>query len=242
MRRTAATQRRIGGRGQPDLGRPLPGKVERRGTGRREHQGDDAGELFDDHPKTHLVPAFGHLRLDRLAPSDVDRLLIDKRAQGLSDSTVRLIYTVLRRALDYAVRDGLVRRNVAATIDRPRVAHREAAVLSPEQAQVLLEAARGERLYALYAVAMAAGLRRGEALALRWSDVDLEDGTLRVVRTLVADGGGRSDLHRAEVGTVPSHDPVAARTRRRATGAPHPTACGTARDRCGRTTASCSPA
>lgn len=140
--------------------------------------------------RTHLVPTLGHLRLDRLAPSDVDHLLAAKRAQGLSDSTVRLIYTVLRRALDYAVRDGLVRRNVAAAIDRPTVAHREAAVLSPAQAQALLEAARGQRLYALYAVAMAAGLRRGEALALRWSDVDLDAGTLRVSRTLSRTAAG----------------------------------------------------
>ena len=57
--------------------------------------------------RTHLVPTLGHLRLDRLAPSDVDQLLAGRREQGLSDSTVRLIYTVLRRALDYAVRDGL---------------------------------------------------------------------------------------------------------------------------------------
>ena len=140
--------------------------------------------------RTHLVPALGHLRLDRLAPSDIDRLLVSKRAQGLSDSTVRLIYTVLRRALDYAVRDGLVRRNVTHAIDRPRVTHREAAVLSPAQAQILLEAARGQRLYALYAVAMAAGLRRGEALALRWADVDLDAGTLRVGRTLSRTAAG----------------------------------------------------
>jgi len=140
--------------------------------------------------RTHLVPTLGHLRLDRLAPSDVDQLLAGRREQGLSDSTVRLIYTVLRRALDYAVRDGLVRRNVATAIDRPTVAHREAAVLSPAKAQALLETARGQRLYALFAVAMAAGLRRGEALALRWSDVDLDAGTLRVSRTLSRTAAG----------------------------------------------------
>lgn len=140
--------------------------------------------------RTHLVPTLGHLRLDRLAPSDVERLLASKRQQGLSDSTIRLIYTVLRRALDYAVRDGLVRRNIAAAVDRPTVGHREALVLTPEQAQALLVAARGHRLYALYAVAMAVGLRRGEALALSWSDVDLDAGTLRVSRTLSRTSAG----------------------------------------------------
>jgi integrase len=99
--------------------------------------------------RTHLVPTLGHIRLDRLAASDVENLLVAKRQQGLSESTVRLIYTVLRRALDYAVRDGLVRRNAAALVDRPTVAYREAAYLSPVQAQSLLETARGHRLYAL---------------------------------------------------------------------------------------------
>lgn len=140
--------------------------------------------------RAHLIPTLGHLRLDRLAPSHVEQLLVAKREAGLSGSTVRLVYTVLRRALDHAVRDGLVRRNVAAAITRPTVAHRDAAVLSPAQAQALLEAARGDRLYALYAVAMAAGLRRGEALALRWSDVDLDVGTLRVVRTVTRTSAG----------------------------------------------------
>lgn len=139
--------------------------------------------------RTHLAPTIGRLRLDKLAPSDVDALIVAKRAQ-LSDSTVRLIYTVLRRALDAAVRDGLVRRNVAAAVQRPRVVRRDAAVLSPVQAQAFLDAARQDRLFALYAVAMAVGLRRGEALALRWSDVDLDAGNVRVSRTLsrVRDG------------------------------------------------------
>lgn len=134
--------------------------------------------------RTHLVPGLGRLRLDQLAPSHVERLVAAKREAGLSDSTVRLVYTVLRRALDHAVRDGLVRRNAAAAVPRPTVAHREAAVLTPDQAQTLLETVRTERLFALYAVAMAAGLRRGEALALRWTDVDFDAGTLRVTRTL----------------------------------------------------------
>jgi len=88
------------------------------------------------------------------------------------------------------VRDGLVRRNAAALVDRPIVAYREAAYLSPAQAQALLEATREHRLYALYAVAIAAGLRRGEALALHWSDVNLEAGTIRVSWTLSRTSAG----------------------------------------------------
>ncbi|WP_432571177.1 site-specific integrase [Kineococcus sp. SYSU DK005] len=134
--------------------------------------------------RRHLEPTLGHIALGKLTPADVEALVLAKRREGLSDATIRLIYTTLRRALDAAVRDGLVRRNVASAVSRPRVGHREAKVLTPLQAQQLLDAARGDRLFAFFAVAMGCGLRRGEGLALRWADVDLDEGLLRVGRTL----------------------------------------------------------
>jgi len=134
--------------------------------------------------RVHVVPALGHHRLDALTPADVQRWINAKRASGLSDRTVQLAHAVLRRALGQAVKWGEARRNVAALVDRPRVAHKEAEHLTPAQAQAFLDAARGDRLEAFYSVAIACGLRRGEALALRWSDVDLDGGTLRVSRTL----------------------------------------------------------
>lgn len=86
--------------------------------------------------RVHLAPApFGALTLDRLRPSDIEALLIVKREAGLSDSTVRLIYTVCRAMLDIAVRDGLVRRNVAATVKRPSIKRSEARYLTPAVAR-----------------------------------------------------------------------------------------------------------
>jgi integrase len=134
--------------------------------------------------RVHVVPALGHYRLDALSAADVQRWINAKRAAGLSDRTVQLAHAVLRRALGQAVKWGECRRNVAALVDRPRVGHREASHLTPAQAQAFLDAARGDRLEAFYSVAIACGLRRGEALALRWSDVDLDAGTVRVARTL----------------------------------------------------------
>ncbi len=113
-----------------------------------------------------LAPMLGHLALDRLRPSDVEALIVAKRDAGLSASTVRTIYTVLRAALDVAVRDRLIRRNVAAAISRPAAQRKDAAYLQAEQAQRLLEVIRGDRLEALYRLLLATGLRRGEALAL----------------------------------------------------------------------------
>jgi site-specific recombinase XerC len=70
------------------------------------------------------------ITLDKLRPSDIEALLTAKRAAGLSDSTVRLIYTVCRAVLDTAVRDQLVRRNVAAVVKRPTIKRSEAKYLS----------------------------------------------------------------------------------------------------------------
>jgi len=134
--------------------------------------------------RKHLIPTLGHHQLDALTAADVQRMVNAKRASGLSPRTVQLIHAVLRRALGQAVKWGEARRNVAGLIDSPRVPRREAECLTPEHAQRLLEASRNDRLFALYAVALACGLRRGEALALQWTDVDLDAGHLRVARTL----------------------------------------------------------
>jgi integrase len=111
-------------------------------------------------------------------------LIVRKREAGLSASTIRTVYTVLRAALDVAVRDGLVRRNVAEAVRRPTAERTDAVYLSAEQAQQLLEVLRGDRLEALYRLMLATGLRRGEALALHWQDVDLDGGAVRVRWTL----------------------------------------------------------
>ncbi len=141
-------------------------------------------DLYATMVRAHLTPTLGHLPLGRLRPSDVEALIVSKRDAGLSASTVRTIYTVLRAALEVAVRDGLVRTNVAAAVRRPVAERTDAVYLTAAQAQVLLTTMAGDRLEGLYRVMLATGLRRGEALALHWGDVDLEVGVVRVRRTL----------------------------------------------------------
>lgn len=157
----------------------------------------------------HIVPALGRKRLDRLSPEDVRSFLRQKaltpgtRGQPPSARTVQYIHAVRRRALEQARREELIARNVASLVQAPRVRHEEVVPLSPDEARALLEAARHDRLYALYAVAVAVGLRRGEALGLRWVDVDLDEGTLRVTGTLNRVGG-----------RLTRSDPKTARSRR----------------------------
>lgn len=147
-------------------------------------------DLYATMARAHLTPSLGHLPLARLRPSDVEAMIVAKRDAGLSASTIRTIYTVLRAALEVAVRDGLVRTNVAAAVKRPATERTDAVYLTAEQAQHLLTAVAGDRLEGLYRLMLATGLRRGEALALDWSDLDLEVGVVRIRRTLARTSKG----------------------------------------------------
>ena len=104
----------------------------------------------------------------------------NRLAAGLSGKSVAYIHQVLRTALTLAVRWDLVSRNVARLVDRRRIERKSTSPLTPDEAREFLTAIRGHRLEALFSVALALGLRQGEAFGLRWQDVDLATGTLRV--------------------------------------------------------------
>jgi integrase len=91
---------------------------------------------------------------------------------------------VLHRALEQAVRFHLIPFNPAARVDPPKVRHEEITPLDAHQARALLNGAKSDPFEALYVVSLTCGLRMGEALGLKWSDVDLDAGMLRVARQL----------------------------------------------------------
>jgi integrase len=141
--------------------------------------------LYRNLGRKHLCPApFGATRLDMLRKTHIDGLIVKLRKQGLSDSTVRQVYTVLRAALDDAVLDGLIARNPAALVKRPGVERKEARHLDAATVAAVLQAAEGLRYRPVLVLIAATGLRRGEALALHWQRVNLDEGTLKVAATL----------------------------------------------------------
>jgi integrase len=137
----------------------------------------------------HLKPALGRVKLKKLAPAHVQAFYRDRLDSGLSASTVHKMHAILHKALARAVAWQMVPRNVTETVESPRPASKEMRPLSPWEARAFLDAARGERFEALYVLAVTTGMRQGELLALRWQDVDLEDATISVRRTLTRDGG-----------------------------------------------------
>lgn len=138
----------------------------------------------------HLAPAIGHLRLVDLNPLHVERML-SRLAPTMSPKSLRNVHAVLRRALNQAVRAGIVGRNVASReyVDTPRVPDREPDAFSADAVRRLLDAVRGDRLEALYVTAVGTGLRSGELLGLAWEDIDLERGQLTVRQELVRRDG-----------------------------------------------------
>jgi integrase len=134
--------------------------------------------------RIHLVPGLGRHQLSKLTAQHVQSFLNERHASGLSARTVQYLRGVLRAALAYAVRWDLVPRNVAALATPPTVRQKEMTTLTPDEARRFLEAARGHRLEALFSVALAVGLRLGEALGLEWADIDFEAGTLAVSKQL----------------------------------------------------------
>jgi integrase len=137
----------------------------------------------------HIIPALSRIKLRDLNPVHVRAFYREKLDSGLSPATVRKMHSILRKALKQAVLDGLIPRNVCEAVKPPKVERKEITPLDRQQAMILLEVASGDRLEALYVLAVHTGLREGELLGLKWADVDLERGTLRLRHALVREGG-----------------------------------------------------
>lgn len=134
---------------------------------------------------TWINPHLGKRRLDRLKPDHVRALYAEMKAAGKSDATRRHVHAVLRRALVVAERDGRIASNPAAKVEPPPVGKGSHGKLTLAEAKQVLSHLDDEGVSASrWACALLAGLRQGEALGLRWEDVDLENGILRIERAV----------------------------------------------------------
>jgi integrase len=124
------------------------------------------------------------VRLDTLRPSHIQQSYTDLSTSGLSAYSVRQVHQLLHAALQDAVFLGLIPFNLADAVSQPRTPYKEMNTLTAEQVGQLFRWSREDWLHPLWVVLATTGLRLGEALGLRWDDVNLERGTLTVRRAL----------------------------------------------------------
>jgi integrase len=141
----------------------------------------------------YIVPLLGHRRLDRLTPEHLTqawRTLMTEGCPGkdsakpLSSTSAHQAHVITSRMLKVAMSRGYVTKNVATLAEAPAVRNKAFEVLDKDEAAKVIEAAKSKRNAARYTVAFSLGLRQGEALGLRWSDIDLESGVMTVRHSL----------------------------------------------------------
>ena len=132
----------------------------------------------------HLIPALGHCQLQKLTAQHVQAFYTKKADEGLAATTIHYYHSVLHNALNTAVKWGLIARNVCDLVKPPRKEQYEIKPLTVEQVQILLATLHGHKWEALYTLALATGMRRGELLGLKWQDINFTTGMLQVLRVL----------------------------------------------------------
>jgi integrase len=141
-------------------------------------------EGYESIVRVRVAPRIGKRQLAKLTPLDLQSLYTELAEAGLSPRSVHHTHRVLHRAFAQAVRWNLIARNPCDGAQGPRATRAEMKVWTPEEAEAFLTSTGEHPAHALYTLALTTGMRQGELLGLRWQDVDLDAGTLRVRRSL----------------------------------------------------------
>jgi integrase len=137
-------------------------------------------QRYEQYVRLHAKPSLGRVTLAKLTPEHLTRLYRERLDAGLTPTTVVHLHRMLHSALKTAVRRGLVARNVAELVDPSRAQRREMRTFSASEVRRFRDAAAGDRLEALFVLAVTTGMRQGELLGLRWKDINLDRGYLTV--------------------------------------------------------------
>ena len=151
---------------------------------------------YENRIYTHIIPEIGKIPLNKLTQNDLQQLytklkksgrkrLTEKYGEGLSDRMVRSCHTTCRAALEKAVAEGLITTNPAIGCKLPPKKSKEMQVLTQEEIMRFLIQAKAEGYYELFLLELTTGMRRGEILGLKWSDLNMQTGDLHISRQVV---------------------------------------------------------
>lgn len=141
----------------------------------------------------HIDDGLGRHKLTTLKPLHISNFMIQKSEQGLSNTSLRMIYAVIKKSLQQAVDWQIIRFNPCDKVPRPSKIKYQASVYGPEQLTSLLNAVSGTKAYLPVLIAISTGMRRSEIAALRWQDIDFKDSSL-TVRNTITEGGVKLGL------------------------------------------------
>ena len=161
-------------------------------------------ERYESIARVHLIPSLGSITLTQLKAEHLQKHYTAKLNDGFSTLTVKYHHTVIHKALQTAVKWGLVSRNVADGVDIPRACHKEMQTWDEDDVTRFLKIAKDSPYYTLFLTALYTGMRRSEMLALRWQDIDFLFGQVSVSRS----------LHQLKDGSYVFTQPKSAKSRR----------------------------
>lgn len=146
-------------------------------------------ERYLELSRLHIRPHLGAKPMQAIRVEDLNALYASLH-QKLSPRTIKHVHRLLHRVFGHAAKWGVIKRNVVALVDAPRVPMKEAPALKLTEIPTMLAALQGRMMYPIAVVALGTGMRRGELCGLRWQDVDLDAGSLRVEQSLEQTRGG----------------------------------------------------
>ena len=186
-------------------------------------------ESYQGFIEQHIKPALGNILIGEITADQIQQLLNNKQKVGarkdgrtgaLSTSSVMKIKIIINASLKQAVKNHLISSNPTEAVTPPKMTRREIRVLTPEEQDKFMNALKGHRLEALFKLALATGMRKGELLALTWEKVDFEDNTISISKTAkrvrnqetmkssIEVGGPKSKSGYREIPMLPSVAPI----------------------------------
>ena len=161
-------------------------------------------ERYESIVRVHLIPSLGKIPLTQVKPEHIQRHYSAMQSKGLSALTIKYHHTVIHKALQIAIKWGLLNRNAADGVDVPRTRRNEMQTWDDLEVRHFLDAAKDSYYYALFHTALFTGMCRSELLALQWRDMDLHQ--IYVSRSLHQLKDGSYVFHTTEVSSEQTYD------------------------------------